>query len=84
MDGLEVMQGYGCWCMEFLLEEEMERHMVDWIIVKMLQNNGQDIHMCNSISLRIGVSYVQDTKERAMHLPLSGWRFSMRLNHWVG
>jgi len=36
------------------------------------------------VSLRIGVSYVRDTKERAVHLPLSGWRFSMQLDHWVG
>jgi len=32
-----------------LLDEEMERHMVGWIIVKMLQNNGQDIHMCDNV-----------------------------------
>ena len=48
MDGLEVMQGYGCWCMEVCLMRKWRDIWLVGFIVKMLQNNGQDIHMCNS------------------------------------
>jgi len=48
MDGLEVMQGYGRWCMEVCLMRKWRDIWLVGLLSKMLQNNGQDIHMCNS------------------------------------
>jgi len=48
LDGLEVMQGYGCWCMEVCLMRKWRDIWLVGFIVKMLQNNGQVIHMCDT------------------------------------
>ena len=48
MDGLEVMQGYGCWCMEVCLRRKWRDIWLIGLLSKMLQNNGQDIRMCDN------------------------------------